>query len=1149
MTPIIKYRILIVDDNPFPTRECCGILFEKLENHFGKTFDHTLQEYYCNDYNALQTEYHNIDGKSFDFIMDDDVSVSIYNYNPKETKEFNQEKIIEIIKNNNINIFWTDSGYSNFRMDRENMFEETNGHPATADELIQNEIIIEELIKNHVRQVAMYSYNPKLTYFAIDQKKENIRKSFKSALTDDDIYVLETSPILNLFDNNDRLSAGNEKDNFLGTLNAFKYYGKLLGNVLFDLFLQIKEIKEKQSENKRRYNFFNPYNSKFLRYFKLINSDLINKFKDFQIGMISFYGTFYGKEYFLIDVPYKEYYEKYDIELEKGNPAKGTIIDLIDTDNIQQSKKWLHFKYGKNNQGKFIGCCNLEESIKTRSSLVESYLPLLHTGIFYEPDFYGNNNFIHDNFNIINEEEFEAEELNSYIEIIYLFKKLNFQNMEGVSHFIVWRRVQSDSATINLSETVEQMWEKYYKLVEPTLEALLVNILQTEIQGKAYRNQKLDIAAYNLSHTYGSHQIPDTESYLKEIAAYLMNKDNFENEEYDNLRKYYEKQMNNYFSFMSNLMLATHTINKPFENFYFSEYKASNLVYDLKSRFFCGLGGSWINEENFLGRGINDGKASSILLPFLQPESILLPNGSIGQTFLIMLITNVFRNLKKHSISGTKQKLKEMAILKPFYNGTFESRDFYSLDVKIEEPNEKLKDFYWKIRLIEKSRDYLKSPIEDTILLSTKVQELNNYMISLGSEIDGLAGFKEMRTLASALIAMPLEKYDTSNKGINDVFTDVETGMVYPAVPFSFSEHKENDSVYLSHDFYLRKEKFATIWVDNLYEDKAMELLKSGIELKQEGKDKKDIQSSSRFVLDLDSGSFNNISTCRKHYNFRFLKGIKSEFNLDNVIDLKNQIKSKWINSYLTEMGKIDCISKAIDGEVSVGSKKEIDGVGKKVLIDSHFGFCLANENVWANYDYIESNSSKALNCSMDNSDKDSSDFYMVREAILTDVYIYDEVLQDIKHGSSPNYNDPELKSKTFRETLLKKGIIIPSKEKMDLHDVFTGAESRMNLISFLEYIHESVKDSKVAYIIIHYSGFQKLAQRDRIEDIAKAMKDFSHEFKKESKYVVFTSGKNPGDLPNNVLFVDKDSLKNIICNRNSKFELIQLLNNIRFKA
>ncbi|MBP8114624.1 MAG: hypothetical protein KAY50_04650 [Chitinophagaceae bacterium] len=513
MAEILTYRILIVDDNPFPTRECCGILLDKLKNYFGKPFDHTLQEYYCNDYVDLKNEYSNIKGKSFHFVMNGEVSLSIYNYNPTDTKENNQSKIHEIIKDKEINIFWTDRGHTNFRINGEEMFEETNGHPAKADEIYQNTAngIVQQLKTNGIRQVAMYSYNPKFTYTDIDNKVEEIGNLFQGKLSKDDVYVLETSPILNLFSLEDKLYPGLPETEKLGTLNAYKYYGKLLGSVLFDLFLQIRENKAKLSDKQKRYNFFNRYNRNFLRYFKLLNSDLINKFKDFKIAMVSFYGNIYGQEHFLIDVPYKEYYEKYDNELRKvikfheGNAAIGSIIDPIKTDNALESKKWLHFKYKKNDDGEFIGCYELEDSIKFRGPLVERYLPLLHTGIFYEPDFYSNEDFPFTNFKITTKDEFCLNAGNGCVEIIYLFKKVSFEGVEGVSHFVVWRRVQPESESFKLTEAVEEIWENFYRLVEPKLEAALVNILQSETAKQAIKSAISQVMARNSSHNIGSH--------------------------------------------------------------------------------------------------------------------------------------------------------------------------------------------------------------------------------------------------------------------------------------------------------------------------------------------------------------------------------------------------------------------------------------------------------------------------------------------------------------------------------------------------------------------------------------------------------------------------------------------------------------------
>lgn len=58
-----KYNILVVDDNPFPTRECFDVLIDKLCKHFNisdenkRVYQKLLNGIYTDTYNKLTGEY------------------------------------------------------------------------------------------------------------------------------------------------------------------------------------------------------------------------------------------------------------------------------------------------------------------------------------------------------------------------------------------------------------------------------------------------------------------------------------------------------------------------------------------------------------------------------------------------------------------------------------------------------------------------------------------------------------------------------------------------------------------------------------------------------------------------------------------------------------------------------------------------------------------------------------------------------------------------------------------------------------------------------------------------------------------------------------------------------------------------------------
>jgi len=266
-----------------------------------------------------------------------------------------------------------------------------------------------------------------------------------------------------------------------------------------------------------------------------------------------------------------------------------------------------------------------------------------------------------------------------------------------------------------------------------------------------------------------------------------------------------------------------------------------------------------------------------------------------------------------------------------------------------------------------------------------------------------------------------------------------------------------------------------------------------------------------------------------------------------NLIEqLKFEIIELWTKSMLSKFKSCQYYEKGV-----FVNKIQIDPeIGKvNALIDSHFNFLKSDSSVWNCFDYIETLSSKGGNTKMKGDLDTNTISYKVREAILTNVYIYDEVLQNINHSHSGK-NDPEYQTKSFRETLAKKGIHIPHPDSIDLRNWFTGTDQNDDhtMTLFKEKIEGQIRNCDMCYVIIHYSGFEKLAQREAIS-IEEAIKSFVTGFKHQSKYIVFTSGKNPSALPDDILFINRNSLENLITIKNSKFELISLLNNLRYKS
>ena len=1185
MTQIIKYRILIVDDNPFPTRECCGILLEKLQNYFGKPFDHTLQEYYCNDYNALQTEYHNITGKSFHFIMDDDVSVSIYNYNPTDTKENNQTKILKIIKDKGINIFWTDRGHTNFRINGTEMFEETNGHPAKADEIYQNKDIVEELKTNSIRQAAMYSYNPKLTYREIDEKVGKINEIFKGILNEDDIYVLETSPILNLFSEKDKLYNGLPESELLGTLNAYKYYGKLLGSVLFDLFLQLKENKSKLSDNQKRYNFFNRYNRNFLRYFKLLNSDLIVKSDGFQIGMVSFFGEIFGQNHFLIDVPFKEYYKRYDKELEEGNPPIKKLIEASET----KEEYWIYYKYKKIGD-QYKGVYDIIDSKKPYTNLVKKYLPLLHTAIFYEPEFHEINPYPYDKFILspINECDKISDD---NIEILFLFRKVeNFGLKNGEVHFALWRRTKADQ-TISLENIIEKTWENYYRLIEPKLEATLVNLLHIETAKQAIRAAISQVMARNMSHNIGSHVMNKLIGDLRslELLDFEKDKTSYKSSKLTELHSKIEEKLkkddwyNKADAKLKSRALKNEIALKLISDF--NSYVKCRMDYladltfgtpamlsskNVYTDIFEDLDKVRLLLDNISGRGQQF--QYKLLFKFkdnqLNKETdfpVAIPNDVLGCQAFYNIIENVIRNTAKHATNASIP-IKEFTV-------NFREIDEEEIDGNI--------DLWHEVQSLYCVEIYDNLPIDNIeALVKSQNLKINGKILDEENKLRGESlGMIEMDASAAYLRQLEIVEVDSDDYDVD------EDDKIYNSKDKLNILKAFNKNDYLAYRFFVKKPQDVLIVTKNVSKENC--LVKYGI-------------------WQADVESFKQHLKQNKNYNHNFLVLEEGNAELKSLVADREAVVTKRIYyKSATEIEKLlnikmENIPKAAEEIIltlwkwreeelySIYSNLGITGTGKNEIIGlpklNNKGAEFANHlyeiadapnplEKWKekckNHFYYEGLSSKAKGIlpafnklvgdienedlkipkfvtALNNPNKNALPRLQIAESILSRIIVLDERIQD-------KLNDKLYKiaySKHFRMS----GIFVPSKSTIDLKaDV-------IELRNLETYIRRTMKCNcygqpmthKTDFLLIHYSLLERAYEREK--EINQAIilnkKDWVYmtldEMSKKLNIVVTSGRGNIQGLPNKVRFVNLSVITTALIDIKSKHLIHSVLHSTR---
>ncbi|MGF7078857.1 hypothetical protein [Mucilaginibacter sp. UYCu711] len=596
------HNILLIDDNPYPTVECVKVLSEKLQRHFEKPIsDFKLKT--ANELTAGETT-------KISF-SDDNCSLYFYFYNVNHDRATNNKIILKILIENNINVLWMDRGHSAFIVDNDNLYE-TNGYTSKSEEIFDDKTIVKQLIKNKIQQIAIYSFNPLLREDVIDNIKETIAKKIsdcdnKSKKKIKDIHskidFLETSPILNLYNKKLTLSAGADQDNYLGHISAYEKYGKLLGQILFDLFLQLPDYKITLSNKAKQYNFFNKNNRQILRYIKFLND--LNEKEDknenkFKIGLVSFSTNAFGTKNFLLDAPYKDYYEQYDNFLEERKILENVF-------NPKSDKRFIHYQYFVCNENtiKYLVRHNLDT---LNDDHIIAFLPLLHTGIFYEPDPDSNKP---KTFGI--EKKSSSEKFpNDAVEIFYLLNCVKVENLEGLLHIAFWRR----TAMLNTKpeNTVTEFWRTEYKLIEPKAKETLIPILFSQINRQATRAAVSQVNARTTSHNTGSHILAnDIEvEKFKDLSEF----------------KYYLRQRMLYNADL------TSNISNAFAPATFGNVLSSFQKLEIVKKYISGL-------ENKRFNSFNVSNAIKKII-------IAIPNDSLGYQAFYIIFENLIRNYFKH---------------------------------------------------------------------------------------------------------------------------------------------------------------------------------------------------------------------------------------------------------------------------------------------------------------------------------------------------------------------------------------------------------------------------------------------------------------------------------------------------------------------
>ncbi len=1005
-----------------------------------------------------------------------------------------------------------------------------------ATKLYHNEKIIDALKANKIRQTAIYSFNPSITHRKLDELKKFICDRLNNSLSEDHVYVLETSPILNLYNREDWLSHEAGEDCFLGTLNAYKYYGKLLGSVLFDLFTQLPEYKKPN-----HHNFFDSNSRNFLRHFKTINNLLLPT--EFKVGLVSFYGKMFGIERFIIDAPYKEYYEIYDEKLKTEKPTIGSLIQIDENVKLNDSERWFYIKYKKTSCNKFIYKYELSDQLKSEENLIGAYLPLLHTAIFYEPDLYSEGEFITPTVSPCTDMSCKDS-----IEVLYLFKKVNYGGFDGVTHLAVWRRCDTTFPALDkkaIKNLIESAWEKHYRLIEPELKATLISILQEETKNQATRAAISQVMARNMSHNIGSHVL----AKYKSILDFPPFDDNIytQKQYYCGIVKGLKNKdaiayFNEYLKVRMDLLADIATTDPSMETpMYFLKEVMSGID---KNRILLDRISGLSDNVQFQFSFKKDGKELGTHEDFL----VSIPNDILGCQAFYIIIENIIRNVCKHSKS---EKLN------------------FCINVEICDFTENLN--YFEVSIYDSLGNL------DGEVVSELVQKRNSHFKDsiISPDTNSLRstnlGTIEMDVCAAYLRKVPTIKIEDDLFQLNeDIYNIKDDGIKIPNLIRACKFEIPSNQYSLGYKFFLRKPQTLLIIDDenflNISDIKA--LRKDGIWILTTNKFNPKTHYGHEFLIWCNESEHNEFTN--QHYGVLPKRVLcKSDFgdngftiNIEKPIETYKIVWKIWgekilKNNAIKQLNYI--ISNNPDDTKSFPICQESSNNEKTIYLSNHgINVCLeklkdkyvelcCSHHKLMNEDYILNKISSSCN---KNQILNAAKYI---ETIFTKILIIDERIQGNLFSKtndsweSRSYANTNIK---FYDYFLQQGIIISTPMETNLNTSSFGSLSKNNSEAnkIKAFIKKHIDSSH--FCVIHLGVLEKMFEikddKDDKEITSLLLSILDNKEKMLQRIIIISGRGKPPSLPKECCFLPLSSVQNAVETLFDKYVLTQLLFNSR---
>ncbi|MFN8428984.1 MAG: hypothetical protein U0V04_03310 [Spirosomataceae bacterium] len=687
---------------------------------------------------------------------------------------------------------------------------------------------------------------------------------------------------------------------------------------------------------------------------------------------------------------------------------------------------------------------------------------------------------------------------------------------------------------------------------------------QQKLKETVNSNSISAIMARNLSHNIGSHVIPYIEKLQKRIekeleeARKLFQDTSRDSSDWEyNYQAFIEKvkEQSEYTKYSTLFNQYTQErdeliadVSSPFgQNLYF-DFKANDIVTDFVRNAFIMDGlidGPEVYEKNkridqkvFINNktcGKEGGQVTLFGNIGSKNPTISIPGGQTGVQAFYVILENIVRNSKKHSIANT---YNENGSKTNDIDQITEHRFEFSLS--IDEPNDdRFKKEYYKVTFADKLGIKNSRKRKEKVGFTTQGKENLNFtpyekmnyhlykeILEEGTLRNEGWGILEMKIAAAYLIGFPLDRID-SLKDFDQTEIKVRENdeeKVYPP----FFKITEDEDLNYSFEFYLLKPAFALI--DNNF------CRTANVEL-----DFGNIESGNRFGFNIFKDAVNEKIDCHRKlaYDQSGFDEIHSSFNA--------KIWQKWVSQQFQGASNLDILlyegneqySKCAENGSFELIEDEKGNTNMKALFDYHaeakkdkeeskYTFeVLKNEFYY--YEYFDSKSGILSLLKDDLINKEQ-----ILEAIYTKIWVFDERIQEsLKEDIKSEY----ISKISNREIQELKRIHIPSGQNFNLND-YNRDNFNLELLQCIKNQLEQEKNDPPTFIVVHFSLLKGGENYEKLKKII--------EMNKKTTLILTSGSGRPSDLPKGSYYFHFSSLHRYIIQRPSKYHLSSLLYSTR---